>query len=234
MPGTGRNGSCLPCATGYFTSDLGNIACDQCDPGTFANVTGSSQCTACLPGGLQLQRGCLASKAFLAVRRCISVTLAHHLCPCDHSIVMQLRPPLRPAGTFNPNPAGNSALSCRAAPKGSYVPSAGSDEALPCPVGTYANVTGLTQCKVSGQGQCLLPGGVEGWQECLPERRGLPNGQWTDSDRPPSCSRCTPCSPAPLAPTVLPARPPQSSARRATWRAPRPAPALHAPPAPTR
>lgn len=50
MPAIGRNGTCLSCATGFFTSDLGNTKCDPCDPGTFANVTGSSQCAACPQG----------------------------------------------------------------------------------------------------------------------------------------------------------------------------------------
>lgn len=54
-----------------------------------------------------------------------------------------------PSGTFNPNPAGNSRASCRDAPRGSYVPSAASDEALPCAAGTFQDVVGQRTCKVS-------------------------------------------------------------------------------------
>lgn len=66
MPSVGKNGTCTPCAAGYFTSDLGNTKCDACDPGTFANVTGSSKCTNCAIGE-EGARDCWPDRAICAL-----------------------------------------------------------------------------------------------------------------------------------------------------------------------
>lgn len=91
---------------------------------------------------------------------------------------------LCPAGTYSSDGTGPD---CIAAPVGTYVPTAGSIEAIPCPVGRYQDEIGQTSCKLAQPGTFVSVVGAASAELC-------PLGKYQDLEGQTSCKDADPGS----------------------------------------
>ena len=146
-----NSAACAPCRPGSRAlSDMS--ACTSCDPGSFSNASTNTECLLA-PPGYYVPRANATSAA-----PCWAGSYA----PSDG----ETRCTACPAGTFSASGSSfctecdsgswsaANASSCSVAPPGFYVPDT-LDSVLPCAPGTFADVSGASNCTVCPVGSFL-------------------------------------------------------------------------------
>ena len=126
--GSQTDGSCRPCESGSFQTEVGATACVPCPAGSYIAAKGSTACSPCSAGGYCADVGASSASVF------------------------QLCQP----GTWSDIIGLNSSSGCQSCGIGTYQPITGASSlasCLPCPLGTASSAIGVGACKLCEPGK---------------------------------------------------------------------------------